>query len=132
MFQDSHLKKGTEAGKAYGIFGCQRLGTSQNLNLLSICYIPGSVLDAGDIEKDLKKKRKISRDFLGGPVVRTLHFHCRGQRVQFLFGQLRFYMLHGSTKKKKKKVCLLRESWSSAEERRHIPRWFAIECENPR
>ena len=58
MFQDSYLKKGTEAGKAYGIFGCQSLGTSQNLNLLSICYIPGSVLDARDIEKDLKKREK--------------------------------------------------------------------------
>ena len=97
------MKKGAEAGKAYGTFGCHSLGTSQNLNLLSICYVPGSVLDAGDIEKDLKKKKKISRDFLGGPVVRTLHFHCRGQRVQSLVGELRVYMLPGSTKKKKKK-----------------------------
>ena len=50
------------------------------------------------------KKKKISWDFLGGPVVRTLPFHCRGQRVQSLGGELRFYMLHGSTKKKKRSV----------------------------
>ena len=50
--QDSHLRQGTEAGKAYGIFEYQSSGTSQNLNLFSVCYMPDSVLDAGDVEKD--------------------------------------------------------------------------------
>ena len=42
------------------------------------------------------------RDFPGGPEVETLSFHCRGHGVEFLFRELRSYMLCTATKKKKK------------------------------
>ena len=35
----------------------------------------------------------------GGPVVGTLHFHCRGFCVQSQVGELRSYMLHSAAKK---------------------------------
>ena len=50
-------------------------------------------------------------DFPGGPVVKTLHFQCRGVGggvwVQSLIGELRYHTPHSVTKKKKKKECLL-------------------------
>lgn len=39
----------------------------------------------------------------GGPVVGTLHFHCRGFCVQSQVGELRSYMLHSAAKKKKQR-----------------------------
>ena len=39
-------------------------------------------------------------DFSGGPVVKTLHFHCRGAQVRPLVGQLRS---HQEKKKKERK-----------------------------
>ena len=45
---------------------------------------------------------KACGDFPGGPVVRTLCFHCRGARVRSLVGELRSHKLGGVTKKKKK------------------------------
>ena len=39
-------------------------------------------------------------DFSGGPVVKTLHFHCRGAQVRPLVGQLRS---HQEKKKKKER-----------------------------
>lgn len=52
VFQGSCLRKGTEAGKAHGTFGRQSADTFRNLNLLNVCCTPGSVLDAGEVEKD--------------------------------------------------------------------------------
>ena len=43
------------------------------------------------------------REFPGGPVVRTLRFHCPGPRVQSLVGELGSQGPHGIAKKKKKK-----------------------------
>ena len=48
--------------------------------------------------KRLLKKREGS--FPGSPVVRILHFHCRGHG--FLAGELRSHMPSGTAKKKKK------------------------------
>ena len=39
---------------------------------------------------------KHSRDFPGGPVVKTPHFHCRGSRFDPCSGKLRSCMLHKS------------------------------------
>ena len=47
-----------------------------------------------------------SRDFLGGPVVKTLHFQCRGVQVLSLVGELASHMLLREVKKKKKKLVL--------------------------
>ena len=41
-------------------------------------------------------------DFPGGPVVKTLHFHCRKVRVRSLVGELGSSMPYSMTKKKKK------------------------------
>ena len=46
-------------------------------------------------------------DFLGGPAVRTLHFHCRGhgfipgQRLKIHDWELRFCMWQGVARKKR-------------------------------
>ena len=50
-------------------------------------------------------KRRVRRagDFPGGPVVKTLHFHCRGHGSNPLVGELRSHMPSGVTKKKKGK-----------------------------
>ena len=45
---------------------------------------------------------KVNRDFPGGPVVRTLYFHCKGAWVQSLVGELlRFHTPHCAAKDKK-------------------------------
>ena len=46
------------------------------------------------------KKERNSGEFPGGPVVRTLRFHCRGW-VQSLVGELRSHKPNGVAKKKK-------------------------------
>ena len=59
-----------------------------------------------NFSKELKtiiKKKKKSRAFSSGPVVKTLRFHFRGHRFKFLVGELRSYMPRGIAKKKKKK-----------------------------
>ena len=38
-------------------------------------------------------------EFPGGPVTKTLHFHCMGVQVRSLVGELRSCMLHAATKK---------------------------------
>ena len=43
---------------------------------------------------------KISRQFPGGPVVRTRCFHCPGARVQSLVRELKSHKLRGAAKKK--------------------------------
>ena len=48
------------------------------------------------------------REFPGGPVVRTLRFHCPGPRVQSLVGELGSQEPHGIAKKKKKKKSKLK------------------------
>lgn len=52
VFQGSWVRRGTEEGHAPGMFGWQSAGTFRNPYLLSICRMPGRVLDAGDAEKD--------------------------------------------------------------------------------
>ena len=49
-------------------------------------------------------KRRVRRagGFPGGPVVKTLHFHCRGHGSNPLVGELRSHMPSGVTKKKAK------------------------------
>ena len=42
-------------------------------------------------------------DFPGGPVVKTLRFHCRGPGVGSLVRALRSHMLRGTDKKIKNK-----------------------------
>ena len=49
-------------------------------------------------------KTKNDRDFPGGPVVKTPHFHCRGPGVQSPVGKLRSHMSRGVAKKKPTKV----------------------------
>ena len=44
-----------------------------------------------------REPKNVSRDFPGSPLVKTLHFHCRGHGVPSLVGKLR------SRKPKKKK-----------------------------
>ena len=48
----------------------------------------------------LVSNSSLSLDFLGGPVVKTPRFHCRGHRFDPWLRK--FDMLHGATKKKKK------------------------------
>ena len=38
------------------------------------------------------------RAFPGGPVVKSLHFHLQGARVQSLVGELRSCLLHNAAK----------------------------------
>ena len=51
--------------------------------------------------------------FPGGPVVKTLGFHCRGSQVRSFVRELRFHMLSSKAKKieKIKKIVL----WDSEE-----------------
>ena len=46
------------------------------------------------------------REFPGGPVVRTLSFHCREFRVRSLVREFRSHKPYGTAKKKKKKYRL--------------------------
>ena len=46
--------------------------------------------------------KQVVRDFLGGPVVGTPRFQCRGCRFKSLVGELRSHMPRGQKKKKKK------------------------------
>lgn len=48
-------------------------------------------------------KLTFPREFPGGPVVRTLYFHCRGAGDRFLVRELRFCKLSGAAKKKKER-----------------------------
>ena len=53
---------------------------------------------------DVRKKQEAQREgsvggVPGGPLVKTLHFQCRGERVRSLVGELRFHMSHGAAKK---------------------------------
>ena len=53
-------------------------------------------------------------DFPGGPVVKTLRFHCRGHRIDP--GSGKFHMPCGAAKKKrKKKDSVLQDKKSSAD-----------------
>ena len=46
------------------------------------------------------KGRQTKRDFPGGPVVKTLHSHCRELPVRSLVGELRSHMPHTTALKK--------------------------------
>ena len=58
-----------------------------------------------NFSKELKTiiKKKKSRAFSSGPVVKTLRFHFRGHRFKFLVGELRSYMPRGIAKNKQTK-----------------------------
>ena len=45
-------------------------------------------------------------DFPGGPEVKILHFHYRGQHIRPLVQELRSHKLRGVAKKKKKNKCI--------------------------
>ena len=51
----------------------------------------------------LNYKQKSCQDFSGGPVVKTLCFHCRGHGFDPWLGN-RFHMSHDVVKKIKKKI----------------------------
>ena len=53
-------------------------------------------MSSEDLNKNL-----LYRDFLGGSVVKTLRFHCRGYGFHPWSGELRSQMLRGTAKKKK-------------------------------
>ena len=44
------------------------------------------------------KVNKYNKEFLGGPVVKTLCFHCHGPGVQFLVVELRSHKLYSVAK----------------------------------
>ena len=43
-------------------------------------------------------------DFPGGPVAETLHFHCSGEQVPSLVGELRSHMLQCDQLQRKTKI----------------------------
>ena len=49
----------------------------------------------------LKQFTAVKNDGHGGPVVRTLRFHCREAQVQSLVGELRACKLHSKAKKER-------------------------------
>ena len=65
--------------------------------------IVGDMRDINDYKTRWNAVRtiKVERDFPGGPVVKTLHSHCRGHGVRSLVG-VRSCMLCSLAKKKKK------------------------------
>ena len=71
-----------------------------------LCSVPGVIISLNPQVKLgtwILLKTSQSWEFPGGPVVRTLHFHCRGPGVQSLVGELRSRKLRVADKKKKKK-----------------------------
>ena len=60
------------------------------LNHLSYPYFIGKEAGTGRL--------KLTLDFSGGPVVKTLNFHCRGVQVWSLIRELRSHMQHRVTK----------------------------------
>ena len=81
--------------------------------------------------------RNLARDFSGSQVVKIPLSHCRGHRfIRFLVEELRFRMLHGTAKKKKKKEakrevptmserwCCCAGNWSPLSNRSHRVDFF--------
>ena len=66
----------------------------------SLWFQPASHFMTKTMTPILGKKVNNSR-VPGGPVVRTLHFHCQGPSVQCLVGELRFCKPRGPAQKKK-------------------------------
>ena len=67
--------------------------------------------------KPMLDEKMISREFPGGPVVRTLRSHCWGPGVQSLVGELKSHKLHGAAKKRwslKEGMCKINASFSHA------------------
>ena len=58
----------------------------------------------GDMrEKEEAQREGSEGDVPGGPVVRALHFQCRGERLRSLIGELRFHMSRGATARRKQR-----------------------------
>ena len=59
-----------------------------------------------------KKKKKLTKDSLGSPVVKTLSFRAVIHRTEFqsLVRELRSHMLHDRAKKKIKKIANLEKN----------------------
>ena len=70
-------------------------------------YSPSGCKELDTTERGSGSKKLVGfkkRDFSGSQVVKIPLSHCRGHRfIRFLVEELRFRMLHGTAKKKKKK-----------------------------
>ena len=51
---------------------------------------------------EIQSQEKKIRGLPGGPVVKTLSFHCRGTQIRSLVQELRSHMPHGLVEKKKR------------------------------
>ena len=61
---------------------------------------PSSLYSTGQKAKEILESRRVEKDFPGRPAVKTLHFHCRGHRFEFLVWVLRSHVPHTAQPKK--------------------------------